>query len=180
MQNDGKTCEKNVEIEEQEKEEENEVDTPGENEDENYVEKVSVTIVECSSNDHDRCSPGSCYVSDNDERECSCPSGYVNKSNHCVDIDECAYNTHKCSHTCHNSEGAFSCSCPPGLHLSEDGMTCDDFDECQRENICGSTLQCLNTYGSYRCVCPEEKQLDESGNCQLTDLCHENNGGCSQ
>lgn len=151
-----------------------------EDDDENDVEKVATTIVECSTDDHDRCSPGSCFISNNDEKECSCPSGYVNKSNRCVDIDECAYNSHRCSHSCHNTEGAYTCSCPQGLHLSEDDLTCDDFDECQNEHICGETLECLNTYGSYKCICSDGKELDDYGKCQQPDLCRENNGGCSQ
>lgn len=137
------------------------------------------SIVECSTDDHENCSPGSCIVN-RMEKECSCPSGFAQKSRKCVDFDECEHGTHQCSHSCHNTEGSFRCSCPNGLKLSDDAKTCDDFDECSYDDeVCG-TLECHNTYGSYKCICRDGNEIDEHGNCRRPNLCERNNGGCSQ
>ena len=29
-----------------------------------------------------------------------------------------------CSHDCHNTQGSYYCSCPPGMDLDDDGHTC--------------------------------------------------------
>lgn len=172
LQNDGKTCLGSfVDVPRIREHQEHENNSEDEDEDEH---------VECSHEDHDRCSPGSCLLAQNGDKDCSCPPGYANKSTRCVDVDECEYNSHSCSHSCHNTIGSFTCSCPAGLHLSDDGKTCDDFDECQQEGICGEDLECSNTYGSYKCICPDGKEMSESSRCESVNLCHENNGGCSQ
>lgn len=148
-------------------------------EDNDYDDKEAESIVECSFDDHELCSPGNCLIVGS-EKECSCPSGFVVKSKGCVDLNECEHGTHQCSHSCHNTEGSYRCSCPNGLRLSEDEQTCDDFDECSHnEGICGS-LECRNTYGSYKCICGDGKEMDEEGKCHSPNLCHNNNGGCSQ
>lgn len=144
----------------------------------NEVEEESESIVECSSDDHENCSPGICVVVGTG-KECSCPSGFERKSKQCVDVDECEHGLHQCSHSCHNTVGSFKCSCPHGLRLSEDEKMCDDFDECTSdEDICGS-LECRNTYGSYKCICRDGEEIDEHGKCRKPNLC-EHNGGCSQ
>lgn len=150
-----------------------------EDDDDGGDEEVPDSIVECSSDDHEHCSPGNCLVVGS-EKECTCPTGFALKSRKCVDIDECEHGSHQCSHSCHNSEGSYKCSCPRGLKLSDDEKTCDDLDECSEdEEICGN-LECRNTYGSYKCICPSGKELDEHGRCQTPNLCIHNNGGCSQ
>lgn len=40
------------------------------------------------------------------------------------DIDECMMKTSGCSEYCTNLEGRFTCSCQPGLKLSQDMKTC--------------------------------------------------------
>lgn len=169
LQNDMKTCKEDAAIEVERVEDY----------DDNEVEK-SVSIVECSLHDHDKCSPGNCVIDGNNEKECSCPGGFARKSMSCVDLDECEHGTHQCSHSCHNSVGSYHCSCPHGLRLSADDKTCDDFDECSQDNeICGN-LECRNTYGSYKCICPDGKEIDEHGKCHTPNLCDNDNGGCSQ
>lgn len=40
------------------------------------------------------------------------------------DIDECSISNGGCSHSCHNSAGSFSCSCPSGLELGSGKRSC--------------------------------------------------------
>lgn len=171
LQNDYKTCNEEVvpvtnEVERGRDYEDNEVEEPE-------------SVVECSSDDHENCSPGNCVVHGN-EKECQCPTGFAQKSRKCVDLDECEYGSHQCSHSCHNTEGSYKCSCPHGLRLSDDEKMCDDFDECSLDDdICGA-MECRNTYGSYKCICQDGTEIDEHGKCRVTNLCEDSNGGCSQ
>lgn len=170
LQNDYRTCKEDISLETNQVDEEDYGD--------NEVDEAE-TIVECSSDDHEHCSPGNCLIVGK-EKECSCPSGFIQRARKCVDFDECEHGSHQCSHSCHNTEGSFKCSCPVGLRLSDDEQTCDDFDECSHdEEICG-TLECRNTYGSYKCICQDGKEMDEHGKCRSSNLCEHNNGGCSQ
>ena len=41
-----------------------------------------------------------------------------------TDIDECSAGIHKCSHTCENTDGGLTCSCPTGMMLDNDNRTC--------------------------------------------------------
>ena len=41
-----------------------------------------------------------------------------------TDIDECRESADTCSHTCNNTDGGFTCSCPPGMMLDNDDKTC--------------------------------------------------------
>lgn len=41
----------------------------------------------------------------------------------CPDIDECATGSHQCSHTCQNTVGSYTCTCPTGYTLSN-GRVC--------------------------------------------------------
>ena len=42
-----------------------------------------------------------------------------------VDVDECAAEVDSCEHTCHNSNGSYTCSCWTGFRLHGDGQQCD-------------------------------------------------------
>ena len=53
-----------------------------------------------------------------------------------LDIDECATNTHKCSHenvTCLNTEGSFKCICKHGF--SGDIYNCKGNEDCLERNV---------------------------------------------
>ena len=41
-----------------------------------------------------------------------------------TDIDECSEGTGRCSHTCKNTVGSFTCSCAAGMMLDNDERTC--------------------------------------------------------
>merc|ERR1712047_173757 len=68
----------------------------------------------------------------------------------CTNVDECAEENGGCQHTCVDTDGSYSCTCPAGFTLSPDGVSCEDVNECQL-NPCGATT-CINTYGSYSCI----------------------------
>ena len=40
------------------------------------------------------------------------------------DINECSSSKGGCSHTCHNSAGSFTCSCPTGMELDSGKRSC--------------------------------------------------------
>ncbi|XP_063240571.1 low-density lipoprotein receptor-related protein 2 [Bacillus rossius redtenbacheri] len=53
---------------------------------------------------------------------CSCYNGYIispDNSKKCLDIDECATRTHRCSQVCTNLNGTYSCSCRSGFELAD-------------------------------------------------------------
>ena len=45
-----------------------------------------------------------------------------------LDEDECLLNTDGCSHGCQNTPYSFYCTCPDGLTLAADKMTCGGVD----------------------------------------------------
>ncbi|KAK3920598.1 Fibrillin-1 [Frankliniella fusca] len=62
--------------------------------------------------------------------ECGgCPKGYAKLDGKaCADINECDLNEGLCrgGGTCVNTEGSFTCQCPPGLTLDPTGTLCQD------------------------------------------------------
>lgn len=62
----------------------------------------------------------------NDVTPDECSPGYVLTSDGCVDIDECALNTHNCPEDalCKNTDGSFECECQPSFVW--DGQDCKD------------------------------------------------------
>ena len=110
----------------------------------------------------------------------------------CVDIDECAEDTHSCDRElakCTNTYGNHRCSCNKGF--TGDGVFCEDIDECVTgENRCdlfvvdtkGSTRgYCNNTPGFYTCGCNRGFfGSGYDGDCANVDDCLSepcNNGG---
>lgn len=80
-----------------------------------------------------------------------CRFGYqMDEGNQCVDVDECATDSHQCNPTqiCINTEGGYTCSCTDGYWLLEG--QCLDIDEC-RYGYCQQL--CANVPGSYSCTC---------------------------
>ncbi|XP_065169457.1 fibrillin-2-like [Atheta coriaria] len=61
--------------------------------------------------------------------ECECPKGYAKiDGKTCADVNECELNPTICrgGGTCVNTEGGFTCTCPPGLTLDETRTQCLD------------------------------------------------------
>ena len=42
-----------------------------------------------------------------------------------VDLDECSFSEFLCQHRCVNTPGSFSCLCPLGYYVFEDGRSCE-------------------------------------------------------
>lgn len=113
---------------------------------------------------HSPCIAGECRNT-NGSFECHCSSGFELSDDgvSCIDIDECNHHLHRhsCSHHCTNSIGgwvdakhrlnshlltnysscSFNCSCPEGMHLSDDSKTCQDVDECETDSPCSHVCE---------------------------------------
>ncbi|XP_078694415.1 uncharacterized protein LOC144923618 [Branchiostoma floridae x Branchiostoma belcheri] len=88
--------------------------------------------------------------------------GYVMNENTCQDIDECQTTEGSvCHHYCINLVGNFTCGCEEGYHLSDDGHSCKDIDECSVLNNCSQ--RCDNSPGTYVCGCWEGFTLQSDG-----------------
>ncbi|KAK7092486.1 hypothetical protein V1264_008224 [Littorina saxatilis] len=79
----------------------------------------------CAEEENLSCDHG-CTLDDTDTAVCFCRSGYTLQSDKqtCQDVDECNESSKHCSHTCNNTIGGFTCSCPAGMMLDNDGKTC--------------------------------------------------------
>ena len=62
------------------------------------------------------------------EEDCDCPRGQANvDGKECSDINECLLDPAICAGgTCVNTDGSFTCICPPGLSLDPSGTVCLD------------------------------------------------------
>ena len=53
------------------------------------------------------------------------------------DINECSISNGGCSHSCHNSAGSFTCSCPSGLELDPEKRSCRGEVKANRHQVVG-------------------------------------------
>lgn len=89
----------------------------------------------------------------------------------CVDVDECQTGAHNCfsAEFYNNTVGGYTCSCPPGYTLDDDGYSCTDINECDIvPKKCQGT--CRNTVGGYECSCSVGYRLNvTSGSCSRAE-----------
>ncbi|XP_044109747.1 adhesion G protein-coupled receptor E5 isoform X1 [Neovison vison] len=119
---------------------------------------------------------------------CTCIPGYKlasgarsfkNESeNTCQDVDECQQKPRICKSrgSCTNTQGSYTCKCPPGLQLNPgDPNLCTDVNECTSgQNPCHSSTHCLNNIGGYRCRCrPGWKPVPGSPNGPNNTICED-------
>ncbi|CAF1201877.1 unnamed protein product [Didymodactylos carnosus] len=110
---------------------------------------------------------------------CSCKHPTAELSiyvqNLCVDIDECATDTHFCNKTksrCVNTDPHYDCECLPGFFDNITNVVypitlpvhypivdrCFDLDECKypQNYSCPINSLCINLWGSYTCPCIDD------------------------
>ncbi|XP_068393001.1 adhesion G protein-coupled receptor E5 isoform X1 [Eschrichtius robustus] len=130
---------------------------------------------------------------------CMCSPGYElisgettfkNESeNTCQDVDECQQKPKICKgrSICINTQGSYTCQCPPGLELNlEDPRLCTDVNECTSgRNPCHSSSHCFNLVGTYKCHCrPGWKPIPGAASgpnntvCEDTDECSSGQHQC--
>ncbi|KAK8788449.1 hypothetical protein V5799_021775, partial [Amblyomma americanum] len=83
--------------------------------------RCSKRVSACSTSP---CQNGQACVDNGDgSSQCQCGDSYEGR--YCqYDVDECLTGRHNCSHICVNEHGSYKCSCPQGMFLSDDGVTC--------------------------------------------------------
>ena len=117
--------------------------------------------------DYVACTYGNECVNDHGSAACVCLSGFrdVNgDGNTCEQIDECVTLPDAChaDAKCTDTVGSWTCECNPGYHMLEDGVTCEDDDECDLGTaFCeGDNITCVNIPGSFQCDCDEGTTMD--------------------
>ncbi|XP_078299407.1 adhesion G protein-coupled receptor E2 isoform X2 [Panthera onca] len=114
---------------------------------------------------------------------CECSPGYQlasgakafrNESeNTCQGVDKCQLKPRLCKgrSICINTQGNYTCGCPPGLELNlSDPNVCSDVDECSSwPPVCHNSTVCINTVGSYRCRCRRGWELKPGFQNKQTD-----------
>nr|XP_025718872.1 LOW QUALITY PROTEIN: adhesion G protein-coupled receptor E2-like [Callorhinus ursinus] len=119
---------------------------------------------------------------------CTCSPGYElasgarmfrNESeNMCQDVDECQLKPRICKSRgiCTNTQGSYTCKCPPGLELSPgDPNLCTDVNECTSgQNLCHNSTYCLNNIWGYQFRCrPGWKPVPGSPNGPKNTVCED-------
>ncbi len=136
-------------------------------------------------NDVDDCKANPCVhgtcTDGIDSYTCECEENYRGKN--CDEIsDLCLVDNGGCKQICNSSENNeyVICSCNDGYELNEDGLNCDDIDECLNGSAaCLDDEYCVNTMGSFDCMkcnCNTEGTInyldscDDEGKCDCNEL----------
>ncbi|KAK3583696.1 hypothetical protein CHS0354_021446 [Potamilus streckersoni] len=103
-----------------------------------------------------------CLIRDK-KQECLCRLGYylAKDKQTCLDINECINTTlNRCipQNVCNNTPGGYTCSCPAGQKLENNGRTCAECDDyhygenCAKECACSPQAERCDKISG--CVCP--------------------------
>ena len=140
----------------------------------------------CSCNTGYEDLDSSAFSSSGDERSGGSETTSSNfNGSDCVNVDECTTEAHTCevNASCTDNTGSYTCTCSDALRVtSDEGRTCEDFDECSAaiENECHVFASCTNTDGSYTCAFDDGyKTVVEGTNCTDIDECATETDNCS-
>merc|ERR1712131_125980 len=152
-------------------------------------------IDECDMEAH-RCGANSTCIDTDGSYKCGCEKGFeytgtdkdtegnIKLGADCIDINECATNTHDCSHACANTEGSFECVCRVGFRQYKRN-SCENINECHDHcdvldfsdpdhadckdfiHKCHPTGICVDTIGSYDCICDDAYEGNGWFGCSL-------------
>ncbi|CAL1526080.1 unnamed protein product, partial [Lymnaea stagnalis] len=118
--------------------------------------------------------------------QCSCYSGY-RLSNFdgktCIDINECAEQTHRCEQKCVNTPGSYNCSCEQGYTLQGDKYSCQlSVDNSVCSNSGCDQLCIIDADNRPTCSCKSFYTFDSQNPtaCVDTDECSHANQPCDQ
>ena len=125
-------------------------------------EKITGTCVdvnECVEGTH-ACSIDAFCIDLEGLHSCACKSGYSGNGIVCEEDDS---NPEACICGEGICDKIGNCVCSDGFVFNENGMTCDDIDECELGlDDCGSNTKCLNFHGSFTCLCLDGFGYDEA------------------
>ena len=137
------------------------------------------------------CDPGHACINTIGSYRCqrvtTCGTGYfLNKTNHCVDIDECSQVSTFCpaNTKCINKPGTYKCEpvqCKKGYATDAAG-NCKDIDECEKgTHECPEDSQCENQAGGFTCRCKKGFRYNTRLNvCKDIDECRERLHDCDR
>eukprot|EP00088_Acartia_fossae_P063755 TRINITY_DN77_c0_g1_i7.p1 TRINITY_DN77_c0_g1~~TRINITY_DN77_c0_g1_i7.p1 ORF type:complete len:1146 (-),score=233.47 TRINITY_DN77_c0_g1_i7:29-3466(-) len=105
------------------------------------------------------------------EVDCIDASKLCDGTPHCPLGDDEGFCTKKacdnhCDQLCAETPTGPECYCHAGYKLSEDGINCEDIDECQTHGVCDQI--CINNKGGFECDCVTGYTLYGKSHCQYT------------
>ncbi|KAL3848352.1 hypothetical protein ACJMK2_019220, partial [Sinanodonta woodiana] len=124
-----------------------------------------------------------CLIRDK-KQECVCRQGYYLAADKqkCIDINECQNMTlNRCNppSICNNTAGGYTCSCPVGQKLQNNGRTCEACDDyhygenCAKECACSPLAKRCDKISG--CICPANWT---GSRCEIQKECADGRNNC--
>ena len=110
-----------------------------------------VDIDECQNNEA-YCNKNADCLNMDGSYKCSCNQGYFGDGESCL-YGQCLDTNCPQNMTC-VSPTTSDCKCKTGFTSDPNSENCVDIDECEVDNLCETTSDCINTLGSYSCESP--------------------------
>eukprot|EP00911_Craspedida_sp_UC1_P001135 UC1_evm1s857 len=136
----------------------------------------------CLRNNGDCGSNSRCSSIGDNQRFCSCNSGYKSSDGrNCAPINNCQQNPCPSNSDCvYTGPATHKCDCLSGYRPVSG--RCDRIYPCrENSNLCGANSVCTdNGPGLHTCTCRPNYSSKTGANCEPIDPCATNNGGCGQ